>query len=193
MIREMLKMAAKSRNLVDDLASVMVESMRYCDSSVDYPDFKKLKPDDGVVAEWLYPIINGDNDFSELSAILMYTQQEAKFEDIGELVLGIALTEMKHYGKLNDFIKKLGGHIGKRYTSEYVQLGKTVLEALRIAADGEQKTIDFYESILDKLCNTEAASTTMDITAQFMNKLIADEKVHLQLLNDKISEYETNG
>lgn len=186
-------MAEKSRNLVDDLASVMVESMRYCDSSVDYPDFKKVKLDDGVVAEWFYPIINGDNDFSELSAILMYTQQEAKFEDIGELVLGIALTEMKHYGKLNDFIKKLGGHIGKRYTSEHVQLGKTALEALRIAADGEQKTIDFYESILDKLRNTEAASTTMDITAQFMSKLIADEKVHLQLLNDKISEYETNG
>lgn len=186
-------MAAKSRNLVDDLASAIVESMRYCDSSVDYPDFSKVKPDDGVVAEWFYPIINGDNDFSELSAILMYTQQEAKFEDIGELVLGIALTEMKHYGRLNDFIKKLGGHIGKRYTSEHVQLGKTALEALRIAADGEQKTIDFYESILDKLRNTEAASTTMDITAQFMSKLIADEKVHLQLLNDKISEYETNG
>lgn len=191
MIQELLKMAQKSRNLVDDLASVMVESMRYCDSSVDYPDFSKVKPDDGVVAEWFYPIINGDNDFSELSAILMYTQQEAKFEDIGELVLGIALTEMKHYGRLNDFIKKLGGHIGKRYTSEHVQLGKTVLEALRIAADGEQKTIDFYESIINRLVNSEAKSNTMETTAQFLSKLIADEKVHLQLLNDKISEYET--
>lgn len=191
MIQELLKMAKKSRNLVDDLASVMVESMRYCDSSVDYPDFSKVKPDDGVVAEWFYPIINGDNDFSELSAILMYTQQEAKFEDIGELVLGIALTEMKHYGRLNDFIKKLGGHIGKRYTSEHVQLGKTALEALRIAADGEQKTIDFYESIINRLVNSEAKSNTMETTAQFMSKLIADEKVHLQLLNDKISEYET--
>lgn len=191
MIQELLKMAKKSRNLVDDLASVMVESMRYCDSSVDYPDFSKVKPDDGVVAEWFYPIINGDNDFSELSAILMYTQQEAKFEDIGELVLGIALTEMKHYGRLNDFIKKLGGHIGKRYTSEHVQLGKTALEALRIAVDGEQKTIDFYESIVNRLVNSEAKSNTMETTAQFMSKLIADEKVHLQLLNDKISEYET--
>lgn len=191
MIQEVLKMAAKSRNLVDDLASALVESMRYCDSSVDYPDFSKVKPDDGVVAEWFYPIINGDNDFSELSAILMYTQQEAKFDEVGELVLGIALTEMKHYGKLNDFIKKLGGHIGKRYTSEHVQLGKTVLEALRIAADGEQKTIDFYESILNKLVNSDAKSNTMETAAQFLSKLIADEKVHLQLLNDKISEYET--
>ena len=191
MIQEVLKMAVKSRNLVDDLASAMVESMRYCDSSVDYPDFSKVKPDDGVVAEWFYPIINGDNDFSELSAILMYTQQEAKFDEVGELVLGIALTEMKHYGKLNDFIKKLGGHIGKRYTSEHVQLGKTVLEALRIAADGEQKTIDFYESILNRLVSSEAKSNTMETTAQFLSKLIADEKVHLQLLNDKISEYET--
>ena len=191
MIQEVLKMAAKSRNLVDDLASALVESMRYCDSSVDYPDFSKVKPDDGVVAEWFYPIINGDNDFSELSAILMYTQQEAKFDEVGELVLGIALTEMKHYGKLNDFIKKLGGHIGKRYTSEHVQLGKTVLEALRISADGEQKTIDFYESILNKLINSDAKSNTMETAAQFLSKLIADEKVHLQLLNDKISEYET--
>ena len=70
MIQELLKVAQKSRNLVDDLASAMVESMRYCDSSVDYPDFSKVKPDDGVVAEWFYPIINGDNDFSELSANL---------------------------------------------------------------------------------------------------------------------------
>ena len=34
----------------------------------------------------------------EITAILQYTQQEAVFEDeIGELMLGIALVEMKHY------------------------------------------------------------------------------------------------
>ena len=34
-----------------------------------------------------YPINNGQNDFSELTAIHMYTTQEATFENIGELML----------------------------------------------------------------------------------------------------------
>lgn len=187
---EGIKISALSRNIVDDLASALVESMRFCDPSVDYPEFKGVKKDDGVIAEWFYPIANGSNSFSELSAIHMYTGQEAKFEEIGELMLGIGLVEMKHYGKLNDFIRDLGGHIGQTYKSDQVQLGKTVLEALQIAAKGEQDTIDFYQTIVTKL-EKAGESKTVEIAKQLLSKLIADETVHLELLNNKITEYET--
>ena len=36
----------------------------------------------------------------------MYTQHHARFEEIGELMLGIGLVEMVHYDKLGDFLLK---------------------------------------------------------------------------------------
>ena len=36
----------------------------------------------------------------------MYTQHQARFEEIGELMLGIGLVEMVHYDKLGDFLLK---------------------------------------------------------------------------------------
>lgn len=82
-----------SKNQLDDLTNGLVNAMRYSDPNVEYPSYDKAKQDDGVMAEWFYPIFNGTNDFSELTAIHMYTTQEATFEDVGELLLGIALTE----------------------------------------------------------------------------------------------------
>lgn len=36
----------------------------------------------------------------------MYTQHQARFGEIGELMLGIGLVEMVHYDKLGDFLLK---------------------------------------------------------------------------------------
>ena len=47
--------------------------------------------------------------------------------------------------------------------------------------------------ILFKFKKLFSTDSIIEKTRDRMNKLIADEKVHLQLLNDKISEYETNG
>lgn len=44
---------AKQDN-VEAMADALVESMRYANSAVDYPDISKAKPDDGVPAEWFY-------------------------------------------------------------------------------------------------------------------------------------------
>ncbi len=176
-----------TKNQVDDLANVLVENLRYCDPSIEYPDVESAKPDDGVIAEWFYPIYAGTNDFSELSAILTYTTQESKFEEAGELLLGIGLTEMKHYGKLSEFIRALGGTIKPRYNSSVIKVGSTVLEALQISLAGENKTIKFYEDVAQKILQEDETETTV-IAIQFINKLIADEKVHKYLLEAKIKE-----
>lgn len=176
------------KNHVDEMADNLVEVMRYVDSEVDYPSFDLAKKDDGVVAEWFYPIMNGSNDFSELSAINMYVAQKTMFDDIGELMMGIGLVEMKHYGKLMEFVSKIGGKVDKGvYNASSVKTGGTIEEAIRIAIDGERKTIDFYENLKSRLLKLPITTTT-EIALNLLHKLIADEVVHLGLLQSRIDE-----
>lgn len=178
----------KNTNSVDNMSDALVEVLPYADQSVSYPDTEKIKPDDGVIAEWFYPIYNGMNDFSELTAILMYTSQKSEFEEIGELMLGIGLVEMKHYSVLGEVIKQLGGRVDQRTNNSGVKIGKTPREALQIAIQAEVKTIDFYNSIIEKL---ERVKTTVSVTLmlQTLSKFIADEERHKQLLEEKLAEY----
>lgn len=187
MKNEILKMPA-SANRVDTLTDALVNVMKYSDSSVDYPNIDEAKPDDGVIAEWFYPIYNGANDFSELTAIHMYTSQEAEFDEIGELMLGIGLTEMKHYAKLADLIRQLGGKIDQRYDNSGVAIGETPREALSIAYNAEVKTIDFYQRLTEKIQKVKQTKTTV-IALQLISKLIADEEFHQKLLKQAITEF----
>lgn len=180
-----------TQNTIDNLTDALVDAMRYSDPSVIYPDLDKAKPDDGVVAEWFYPIYNGSNDFSELTAILMYTGQETKFEEIGELMLGIGLTEMKHLAKIGDFIRVLGGNIEQRYTNTGVVLGNTIKEAINVAIEAEVKTIEFYNSLSVKIQRVKPTTTT-EIALQLISKLKADEEVHKKLLEDALGKYSDN-
>lgn len=173
------------KNQLEDLTNGLVNAMRYSDPDVEYPSFDKIKNDDGVIAEWFYPIFNGSNDFSELTAIHLYVTQEATFEEVGELLLGIALTEMKHYDKLADFIRKIGGKIDQRYNNSGVTIGKSAKEAIEIAIGAEEKTIDFYEKLQKKLLSLNETETII-ITLQLLSKLIADEVVHVKLLKEKL-------
>lgn len=177
-----------TKNAVDDLTDALVNVIRYSDSSVEYPEVENAEPDDGVIAEWFYPIYNGTNDFSELTAILMYTRQETKFSEIGELMLGIALTEMKHYAKLADLIRALGGKITQRYTTEYVKTGSTPRKALEKAISSEISTIKFYSELQEKISQVKETKTTL-IAQQLISKLMADEEVHKNLLSAALSEF----
>lgn len=177
-----------TKNQVDNLVDALVENLKYCDSNIEYPDIDKAEPDDGVIAEWFYPIYNGTNDFSELTAIHMYTSQETEFEEIGQLMLGIGLTEMKHFAKIGEMIKRLGGKIDQRYNNSGVAIGKTTREALEIAYNAEIKTIKFYESLSEKIEKVKSTKTT-EIALQLISKLIADENIHKKLLEDALSEF----
>lgn len=174
-----------TKNFVDDLTDALVNNMRYSDNGIEYPNIERVLPDDGVIAEWFYPIYNGTNDFSELTAILMYTSQETEFEEIGELMLGIGLTEMKHYAKLGELIKGLGGRIDGKFENSGVTIGSTPREALKIAYDSEVTTIEFYEKLISKIEKVKPTDTTV-ITIQLISKIIADERVHMALLKEAI-------
>lgn len=177
-----------TKNGVDALTDALVDVMRYSDNSVSYPEVSNAVPDDGVIAEWFYPAYNGVNDFSELTAILMYTQQETKFEEIGELVLGIALTEMKHYAKLGDLIRALGGTVTQRYSSEYVKAGSSPRKALQQAIASEFSTIRFYSELDERISQVKETKTTL-IARQLLAKLIADEEFHKGLLTKALTEF----
>ena len=179
-------------NSLENLTDSLVQSLRFNDPTVDYPEVEKAKEDDGVIAEWFYPIYAESNEFSELSAIYMYTNQENQFEEIKELMLGIGMTEMKHYGKIGEIIKALGGKVHQRYNSKYVTIGKTPREALQTAFNGEVKTIQFYDELKEKINdvkNSSKSTPTIEIALKLIEKLRADEVVHQQLLQEAMTKF----
>lgn len=179
-------------NSLENLTDSLVQSLRFNDPTVDYPEVEKAKEDDGVIAEWFYPIYAESNEFSELSAIYMYTNQENQFEEIKELMLGIGMTEMKHYGKIGELIKALGGRVHQRYNSKNVTIGKTPREALQTAFNGEVKTIQFYDELKEKINevkNSSKSTPTIEIALKLIDKLRADEVVHQQLLQEAMTKF----
>lgn len=179
-------------NALENLTDSLVKSLRFNDPTVEYPEVEKAKEDDGVIAEWFYPIYAESNEFSELSAIYMYTNQENQFEEIKELMLGIGMTEMKHYGKIGEIIKALGGRVHQWYNSKNVTIGKTPREALQTAFNGEVKTIQFYDELRDKINdvkNSSKSTPTIEIALKLIEKLRADEVVHQQLLQEAMTKF----
>lgn len=175
---------AKQDN-AEAMADAMVESMRFADNVVDYPDISKAKADDGVPAEWFYKAYAGINETSELTAILQYTQQRMLFDQIGETFLGIALTEMKHYDRLGDFIAHLGHAVSKPvFSAAKVNITtESPIEAVMINLRAEQDTITSYEKLIQRIQSSNPTPTvTSTLAVQLINKIIADERVHVKLL-----------
>ena len=175
---------AKQDN-VEAMADALVESMRYAKSAVDYPDVSKAKPDDGVPAEWFYKAYVGTAPTSELTAILQYTQQRMIFDEIGETFLGIALTEMKHYDRLGDFINRIGGNVSRpAFSAAKVDITtKSAAEAVQINIHAEQDTIAEYEKLIQRIqANNPTPTVTSALAIQLINKIVADEHVHVRLL-----------
>lgn len=175
---------AKQDN-VEAMADALVESMRYANSAVDYPDISKAKPDDGVPAEWFYKAYVGTAPTSELTAILQYTQQRMLFDEIGETFLGIALTEMKHYDRLGDFINRIGGNVSRpAFSAAKVDITtKSAAEAVQINIVAEEDTISAYEKLSQRIqANNPTPTVTSALAIQLINKIVADEHVHVRLL-----------
>lgn len=175
---------AKQDN-VEAMADALVESMRYANSAVDYPDISKAKPDDGVPAEWFYKAYVGTAPTSELTAILQYTQQRMLFDEIGETFLGIALTEMKHYDRLGDFINHIGGNVSRpAFSAAKVDITtKSAAEAVQINIVAEEDTISAYEKLSQRIqANNPTSTVTSALAIQLINKIVADEHVHVRLL-----------
>lgn len=175
-----------NQNSLDNLTDGLVSALPYSDSNYDYPDITGVKVDDGVVAEWFYDLISENQNSSELVAILMYTNQDFKFDEISELMLGIGMTEMKHYAKLSELVVKLGGIVTNNLKYKFINTGNNALEALQIAIKSEEDAINNYEVLFDKILK-QNSTKTVKIVLKLIAKIIADEKLHLKLLIDKLN------
>lgn len=171
-------------NRVEDAANAFIDVLKYSDQSVDYPDFNDIEP-------WPDDIVNMFNDalkdkpFSEISAILMYTQQSSRFEPIAELMLGIGLVEMRHYDKLSDFLQKADPYEENSVMDIYpkVEVGFSPESALKIALDSEIETIGHYKKIMNNVALYNDRADYDDVM-YLLNKLVADEEHHIKLLKE---------
>lgn len=171
-------------NRVEDAANAFIDVLKYLDQSVDYPDFKDIEP-------WPDDIVNMFKDalknkpFSEISAILMYTQQSSRFEPIAELMLGIGLVEMRHYDKLSDFLQKADPYEENPVMDIYpkVEVGFSPESALKIALDSEIETIGHYKKIMNNVALYNDRADYDDVM-YLLNKLVADEEHHIKLLKE---------
>lgn len=171
-------------NRVEDAANAFIDVLKYSDQSVDYPDFNDIEP-------WPDDIVNmfkdalKDKPFSEISAILMYTQQSSRFEPIAELMLGIGLVEMRHYDKLSDFLQKADPYEENSFMDIYpkVEVGFSPESALKIALDSEIETIGHYKKIMNNVALYNDRADYDDVM-YLLNKLVADEEHHIKLLKE---------
>lgn len=81
-------------NRVEDAANAFIDVLKYSDQSVTYPDFKDIDPWPDEIINMFY-VIWKNAKFSELSAIIMYTQQSSRFEEVSD------------YDDVNYFLEKL--------------------------------------------------------------------------------------
>ena len=171
-------------NRVEDAANAFIDVLKYSDQSVDYPDFNDIEP-------WPDDIVNmfkdalKDKPFSEISAILMYTQQSSRFEPIAELMLGIGLVEMRHYDKLSDFLQKADPYEENSVMDIYpkVEVGFSPESALKIALGSEIETIGHYKKIMNNVALYNDRADYDDVM-YLLNKLVADEEHHIKLLKE---------
>lgn len=182
-------------NRVEDAANAFIDVLKYSDQSVDYPDFNDIEPWPEDIVKMFEHILKTAS-FSETTAILMYTQQSSRFDDIAELMLGIGLVEMRHYDKLSDFLQKANPY--EDYSSmeinPKIEIGSTWNDALKVALSSEQETINYYRTIMNHLAVYNDRADYDDVM-YFLNKLVADEEHHIKLLKEAmgISTNESKG
>ena len=187
-MKEFIKHNPATLDNVETMANAMIESMRFVDNTLDYPEAEKARPNDGVEPEWFYDAYYGAIPTSELTAIIQYTQQRMLFENIGETFLGIAFVEMKHFDRLGDFIGQLGGRVNTpKYSSSAVTVEyESAAEAIRVNIQAEKDTIAAYQQLIERIRknNPEKLTQSATVAIQLLNKIVSDERVHVRILSE---------
>lgn len=170
-------------NRIEDAANDFMDVPKYSDQSVTYPDFKGIYPWPDEIINMFYVIWKAK--FSELSAIIMYTKQSSRFEEVLELMLGIGLVEMRHLDKISDFLQKADIHedYSTMNINPTIEIGSTWEQALKIALNSEIETIGHYKKIQRAIAQYEERPDYDDVN-YFLEKLIADEEHHIKLLKE---------
>ena len=180
-------------NRVEDAANAFIDVLKYSDQSVEYPDFKDIEPWPDEIINLFY-VIWKNATFSELSAIIMYTQQSSRFDEISELMLGIGLVEMRHLDKLSDFLQKADPYedYSTMSINPNIEIGSIGEEAIKIALNSEMETIAHYRKIQKAILQYEDRKDYDDVN-YFLEKLIADEEHHVKLLKEVSGKEKSKG
>lgn len=180
-------------NRVEDAANAFIDVLKYSDQSVEYPDFKDIEPWPDEIVNLFY-VIWKNATFSELSAIIMYTQQSSQFDEISELMLGIGLVEMRHLDKISDFLQKADPYEDYSIMSinPNIEIGSVWEEAIKIALNSEMETIAHYRKIQKAIQQYEDRKDYDDVN-YFLEKLIADEEHHVKLLKEVSGKEKSKG
>ena len=178
-MKEFIKHNPATLDNVETMANAMIESMRFVDNTLDYPEAEKARPNDGVEPEWFYDAYYGAIPTSELTAIIQYTQQRMLFENIGETFLGIAFVEMKHFDRLGVNTPK---YSSAAVTVEY----ESAAEAIRVNIQAEKDTIAAYQQLIERIRknNPEKLTQSATVAIQLLNKIVSDERVHVRILSE---------
>lgn len=189
------------KNRLEEMAEATVNALDYSDSKVEYPDISMVQKWPKEIILPLYDLYK-NTWYSELASILMYTQHQARFEEIGELMLGIGLVEMVHYDKLGDFLLKASDVMdtdipGNNQLTVHplIDLGTSAEAALRLSLQAEKETLEEYYKVFDSLNKKEEYIKRSDYipVTHLIQKFIADEEYHISLLKKALKEYEDSG
>lgn len=178
------------KNRLEEMAEAIVNALDYSDSKVEYPDISIVQKWPKEIILPLYDLYKNTR-YSELTSILMYTQHQARFGEIVELMLGIGLVEMVHYDKLGDFLLKASDVMdtdipGNNQLTVHpiIDLGTSAESALRLSLQSEKETLEEYQKVFDSLNKEEYIKRSDYIpVSHLIEKFIADEEYHITLLN----------
>ncbi len=172
-------------NYIDRMADALIDTLKYSDSSVAWPETEHVAPDPEIKPEWFYPALQ-NKDCSEIVAILLYTQQTALYDkEIGDMVLGIGIVEMKHFANIRDTVVALGGTLPQPIDGKNIKLGKDVNDALSINIRSEFDTIKYYRGVKELIKSKSETAITLQA---MLDKLIADESLHLRMFLNELNE-----
>lgn len=186
------------KNRLEEMAEATVNALDYSNSKVEYPDISMVQKWPKEIILPLYDLYKNTR-YSELASILMYTQHQARFEEIGKLMLGIGLVEMVHYDKLGDFLLKASDVMdtdipGNNQLTIHpiIDLGTSSESALRLSLQAEKETLEEYYKVFNSLNKKEEYIKRSDYipVTYLIQKFIADEEYHISLLKKALKEYE---
>lgn len=188
------------KNRLEEMAEATVNALDYSDSKVEYPDISRVQKWPKEIILSLYDLYKNTR-YSELASILMYTQHQARFGEIGELMLGIGLVEMVHYDKLGDFLLNASDVMdtdipGNNQLTVHpiIDLGTSAESALSLSLQAEKETLEEYQKVFDSLNKEEYIKRSDYIpVCHLIEKFIADEEYHISLLKKALKEYEDSG
>ncbi len=170
-----------------------------CQSKIPFPETEVEKPDKQY-AELLYNAYSSSGN-SELQAVTQYIyhHQTISNENVANILLCIALVEMRHLDALATLIEKLGGkpayYNGNKSWFMTGDLGyvdnvqdcsgnknKNDLVCQKVTTDllGEKAAIKNYKALITEIKDKKIIKV--------IEKIISDEEVHVNILREVLND-----